>query len=731
MKNKIDTIIKSTPLLFLLGLLVSCSQSDYIDSDQQVLNGDYIELSFHFTKNEYITSRAESTNDIENLYALVFDANGLFLSTQLVDELAESSFKLSLKPTSERRIIHFVGGRQSALSSFDLLNEVKLKGKEEGEVLPKFTTQALVYWDRVELKNGIAVNTLIPTISLIRNQAKLTVENQTSTNLFKLHSFAVHKAADSGTIVSFNSNTDLFDTSIATEPAAAEYVDATANSFIASQESLSLFERRAAFKGSAGSGDLYVIIRGEYENETSYYKLPFMDHTTLELLPILRNHHYVLKIMKVGVKGYPTLSEALDNPPISNALLDVELQEYSKIADGYNTLEVSQIAYFFTEGGENFEMKYIYKHKQGNASAGEGDIQLIEDDFLKVFEEFTVIKDNQKEKGIYQGTVRGKIVSETPPYGQMNTAIVKVQFGHLVRNVKVRLGHKRKLSASLLTFGNKQGKAVDILFDIPEDAIPDKALYPIDIQINTTLLYPNVAPGHNSNLVLETDGEGGYHYIYKAFEPGPQVIHLRRNLSNDEELVTLESYYFKWDAIPLKLGEIENYTIDFLLPEGESILTKEFMLDTSIYSTVDLEVNEARDAFIAGVAKDLPYDKEVVFYFQVEGQKYFGKSRVEKIRENNHKVRLVLATASFEFDILLEGNYPLVGYEYYQFSSSSEGVIFTYDRHKEKFIATIDKALDNSELIEVRVNVLDAGISGSGSITVGELRAGNSLSIYE
>ena len=733
MKNKINTIIKSTPLLILFCLLISCSQSDYIDSDQHETKGNYIELSFNFNKNEFITSRTESTNDIEELYALEFDAKGVFISTQRVDELAESSFKVMLKPTSEQRIIHFVGGHQSVLSSFDLLNEVKLKGKDEGEILPKFTTQDLVYWDRVELKNGIANNTPIHTVSLIRNKAKLTVENQTSTDLFKLHSFAVHKAADSGTIVSFNSNTDVFDTSNATEPATAKYLDVTDESFVASQESLSLFERRAAFKGSDGSGDLYIILKGEYENEISYYKLPFMDHTTLELLPILRNHHYVLQVMKVGVKGYPTLTEALDNPPISNALLDVELQEYSKIADGYNTLEVSQIAYFFTEGGEEFELNYTYKHKQGNASAGEGEIKLIEDDKLKVFEDFTVMKDNQEDKGVYSGTVKGRIVSKTPPYGQINTAIVKVQFGHLVRNVKVRLGHKRKLSASLLTFGNKQGKAVDILFDIPEDAIPDKAIYPIDVRINTTLLYPNVDEGHNSNLVLKTDGKGGYHYIYKAFEPGPQVVHLRRNLSNDEELVTLESYYFKWDAIPLKLGVIENYTIHFLLPEseGESIFDKVFTIDNSVYSTVDLEVNKDEKRFTAGVAKDLPYDKEVVFYFHIDGQKYFGKSRVDKIRENNQNVRLVLSTESFEFDILLDGNYPLVGYEYYQFSTSSEGVIITYDRHKEKFIATIDKDLDTSEQIEVLVNILDAGISASGSTTVGELRSGNSLSIFE
>lgn len=631
-------------ILVALLAFISCTQEE--DTLEAIGSDDTVKLSFTVKNANYKQFTRNTNRELEKIIALVFNSEGVYLSSQDVVMSDSKDCTITLPSSSNSRIIHFIGGETEAVNklwSKYSKSEVNFEGKDEGYLLPKLQVENLDYtffWNRIELAN-VNKGSEIGEVSLIRNHAKLELSNIDED--FELISYAVHDAADKGTIVSFDSKSYSFNTSVITEPSDVNYIAVEETSFIPADQPSFLFERRASYKNITGTGEFYLILKGKRKDGSEgYYKVLFVDNDTKESLPILRNYLYKVIVKDVKTHGYATLEEAMSNAPSSNALLDIKLQDYNKISDGVNTLEVSQIAFLFTQGGEDFDLSFTYKHNDSEKpDYSLISLDIIEDENKKVFEGKPEINQTLSADGnTIKGTVTGKISSDLPGYGYTNSAVVKVQFGQLVRYVNVRLGDKQQLNVVMDVSGNFQEDEVDLIFNIPEDALADKSLYPFDIRIDTKHLYPNVDSGKNSDLLLNTDLDGSYYYIYKVYKPGVQKVHFKRNLSVYTETIQLSSNYFSWN--PLELSNIvEEYLVDFIMPDsGKSITTEEFQITELDPFISNLSLVETNDKFTISIPQGISTNKYMKVGFNVAGRLYEGYLMAGTIVSNQARIML-------------------------------------------------------------------------------------------
>ena len=707
-KMKTNKYFTSLLLFLTVILFISCVDEDRGNDTVSISKKGGVEINFEVSQSDYILTTRNNA-ELKEFYALAFDDKGIFISIQEAVLKSANNYSIRLEPSHTKRVVHLLASYSSIVSQAlgSDMNE-RFQGKEEREILPRLNTNSLatpLFWSRVELPSIASATTTIAPVSLLRNQAKLSIKSSVAEQSFTLQAFGVHNAADRGTFVSFDSDTQLFDLSAVTEPASAQYIGLEGDDSLVPAESVvSLFERRTPFLSTSGLGEFYIIIKGLYSDKvtparTTYYKLALSDSEKQKLLPVLRNHHYAISITKVNALGYDTMKEAMDNVAANNSLLAVDVEDYDKITDGVNWLEVSDIAYFFTQGGEDFSLTYHYYNQKDALSAEELVDRAVLEDPTGVFTDFDVEQVRSLGNGLYQGVVNGKIATSLPDYGDIKTAIIKVQFGHLVRYVKVRLAHKTKLNTTLIEYGNKQGFEVDIHFTIPEGVVVDKSLYPLDIIIPTSSLYPNIEKGSNSHLVLEGNTVDGYHYLYKAYQSGEHTIRMRRNRSNVKEQFTLESLFFEFNEVEVNSIAVEQFSIDCLLPNQHSITSVEYDECTL---NPGLEPAEG-GGFTLELAKSAAHDKRFSYCFSFEGLKYTALVTAEEIRKNNSQVTLLPGFTENRVAILFNNGTTITSYEMAEPLSSHPLV-----RIKEidtEMDLIVDKSLADDLTIEFTVNI--------------------------
>ncbi|MDR2763987.1 MAG: FimB/Mfa2 family fimbrial subunit [Tannerella sp.] len=117
------------------------------------------------------------------------------------------------------------------------------------------------------------------------------------------------------------------------------------------------FEAPAGAGGKAMAANTCLIIGGSYRGRpVSFYRVDFVDRTAPgKFLPLLRNHHYLMKIVKVNGDGYPTPELAFETTLVN---MEVDVLPWNDGSmenvsfDGQNTLEVSKSAFTFANGAQ-------------------------------------------------------------------------------------------------------------------------------------------------------------------------------------------------------------------------------------------------------------------------------------------------------------------------------------------------------------------------------------------
>ncbi|WP_159101301.1 hypothetical protein [Prevotella dentasini] len=220
----------------MLLVLTSCT-SDIFESfgGDDATDGVPVTLSFEaaFPGGGPMT---RTTADIKNLTLLVFNDKHRYLyrAKATLQEIVDTpsgitflpdgvtlgpvenklyKFTVTLMTSTKPRIIHFVADYSKDGKSLDetLPGDHDLESSDEGEVMPGIIstdTEDYSYWQTFYFKNINENSFENKAFKLLRDKAKITVTNAQNSG-FELKGYSLHNAPDRGTVVSFQSKTQL------------------------------------------------------------------------------------------------------------------------------------------------------------------------------------------------------------------------------------------------------------------------------------------------------------------------------------------------------------------------------------------------------------------------------------------------------------------------------------------------------------------------------------------
>lgn len=419
MKKIIYTIIA-------IFTMVACTDDHLIDipTPPTEENGEKVEIKFsvQIPEAKAVDSRTFTTPAIDNLYLVVFDANG-YLS-EVAEAAPVSSFGLgtkdapieftvTLSQTPNKRTVHFIaydeiipdGETADPLTTaLEAMKSGDLFGHESTLMTEELMAsgQQDVYWQRVEFTEGITTNTIddmMTPIPLIRNFAKITVAlNQTEAGAtsitvpvgyqFTLEGFMVVNTLNAGSVAPYNTNGGGFVNYVDADNEPYPYSDLNGTygytGFVPNGTDFSdvdideptdgaaspyttaakyMYERNGQ---SQNTNRTFVIMKGKFgptnatDTQSTYYKID-LTNASGDYYEILRNFSYNIVIKGVDAEGKSSPSEAAGMTGSHNNLsTSIETQSLLNISDGVSRLFVNYTEYVFVTDNETMELKYRY-----------------------------------------------------------------------------------------------------------------------------------------------------------------------------------------------------------------------------------------------------------------------------------------------------------------------------------------------------------------------------------
>lgn len=512
-----------TLLLFIL--LAGCTQDEVVQPEIQLSDDGKIMVRFSAMIPEYNTLQTRANGGVNDMYVLVFDQSGTFITRELApltnQTETEGTFTATLPSSTNARIVHFICNYDwSSFSNSGMI------GVNEQTVVGLLSTTNATFWARRELPGGINAGSFPSSspIELLRNQAKMSVTND-ATN-FTLQGFTIHNTPNKSSAAPFNTATTSFAEHAITEPIGMGLNPALQSNISATEKYL--FER----KNRSAAQITTVIVQGKYGGTSYFYKIDLIDSEGVRY-DIERNYHYMVKIKTVTKAGYTSFNDALTGASHNNTALDPIIEKYPIISDGVSKLQVEKTLIVVTEPNKTINVWANYYPDINSTIINNSDVTV------------TILSND----GALDGTIAYNsssgiitIKSASVIGGTVSEALIRVRIGELVRTIRVVL--RTPFSFNPITINNLspanvsigQGGAATLRFTIPADFPTD--LFPLPIKIYTQGLYPAL-PG----LEMAVIG-GEIHYIYKATTTGVQTVQFKANKSNNSETIALEANYF-------------------------------------------------------------------------------------------------------------------------------------------------------------------------------------------
>lgn len=519
-------------------LLVSCTDEETVNSRPETdLSKSVFRFSVNIPDYKQVRSRAAvNENAVNDLWLMAFDADGLFIAraqaTLLTDNNGTGTFQAKIPDNTG--IIHLIANYDQ-WSSFD--DRAALQ-KDERELIPSLSSNELTFWGRQKISS----TSDSPNIILYRNQAKVSVENETMN--FEVTGYALCNFTTSGTISPFHPDASptpfiLVDGEPTIPHGSIGKASQTTDD--CNMEPKYMFENENYFKDQT-----YIIIKGRLEGKTEeqYYKIQLLD-ANKQPYPIVRNAHYkvVIKSFSENANGSTTFEDAKSAESSNNIYAEI-FKESPSIADNNNNvLTVSQLHFLFVkEGTLNVSAQYT---RNGTVDNSQISVVIAED------------QGNILHNLRYDGN--GNISADVSRIiaGQYE-ATITVKAGVLSRTITVVSSalyefDPTRLSPEVYTARDQD---VALQFTIPGN-IPSY-LYPLKCAITTMKLYP-VAP--NKNLQIEYVN-GGYQYIYWATSPGTKSLNFRTSLENSDETISISNEIFKTKNLEVKARHFTDVAVN-------------------------------------------------------------------------------------------------------------------------------------------------------------------------
>lgn len=303
---------KIISLLVALLTLAACSDTLNEGSTPSNKNGvedGGITLTINlpdFSKEE-LTRAGEK--GLTSLNAVAYDNDKNFLFNQKITswEVVSNGYKVKVPVRNKATMIQLVA------NAGDLSDTQCQSGLDKAAISGTINKENPVCWGMISVSDLMKAN---PEISLLRQFAKVNVKYEKTTssdfnddNTFELESFQLYNAANKGTIA----------------PKDFDYNAAAVNVPADAGKANSGWQTGETPFYETAAGQAYLIVKGKYNSKESYYKVAFLDNTTKDAMPLLRNHAYTVKITHVNTYGWPTEAEAIKDPyPENRMRVDVK-----------------------------------------------------------------------------------------------------------------------------------------------------------------------------------------------------------------------------------------------------------------------------------------------------------------------------------------------------------------------------------------------------------------------
>ena len=501
--------------------------------------------------------------DVQSLMLFCFNDYGLYIAhvdaelTPAIETPSLSGIYTAIIP-EDTRIIHFVGNQNS-----NLLDTESFINRTEDEIQDNMVGASgmIIYWSRFVFANDGGHQQQLANanngegIKLIRNQAKITVENPTSNGFMEISGWDVTNIHAYGTTAPYHPEkrfpTDGTDFEWVTSE---DFVTIPNNrtklsdiTDVNSKPEAYIFEHENSFYDPVN-----VIIKGKPvgSNEELYYRVMIIDETGEQLM-IRRNHHYKLNITGRLTYGSKTFEEALTAPATNNIWVAVA-DWVNEVSYNGLTLSVDETSVVLGENkaGTKLELGYDITSTTSLTDADKAEVRWMDGN--------TVAAHNFNHTFTANGNSgRGVVSIQLLEMGNntMLEGTLIVKTGRLQRAIRVVLIKTQKFTpvwAATQIYGGETGELATCKFTIPEDFpfFPFKvyvSVNSLDVRSATTgRVLPVVRKGDEG--WYGKDNELGYKYVYTVTEPGTQRLYLHSILKHENggsDKITLEAEFFE------------------------------------------------------------------------------------------------------------------------------------------------------------------------------------------
>lgn len=530
-------------LLSMLMLLASaCKEDVFLDNPSETDKDGMVRLNISATIPDMVKVNTRSIDSdglgVQTLYLFNFNASGQFMgyTTAEVGELTNNRYSFKADVPSLTRIIHLVAN-QNLVENFD----ASIGDSEENVMRPlEATSGKLRYWARVEATSLDNLKTQMNTVDLLRNQAKVSVDNTSGVDY--TIEFVVCNTYMSGTTVPYNpdaADDNYFhidrNNPFVTPPLVKTKISHPTETTTEKEQYIFENENRE-------DDQVYVILKANGK----YYKVMLCDDDK-NPLKIYRNHHYVINITAElsEAKGVDQFVDAIDAAPYNNASLYVS-DGINQVYSGNKMLKVEETTVIF-HVSSNYDIRYTYTEGETGASDVTPEVT-----WLPEGGDFGSIESRAYNMtGNGDGSVTLYLPEPTPDVVRRGTLLIKA--GGLSRRVKVYLCPLFKFEPVWISTGvaKQKDQEVIVMFNIPE-TFPDDLL-PFRCRITNNLLDANgITPlDVNSDVLIPADCPNyglGYSYEYLVESKGVQRAYFwTRSIPSDTEdtHICLSSEHFE------------------------------------------------------------------------------------------------------------------------------------------------------------------------------------------
>lgn len=565
--------MRSIGVLVSALLLVACQQ-DELGIDSRPIKEGYVSL--HFSTNvpamEVVQTRAVDLDGggVQNMTLFCFDQYGLFITTASADLKSSSPTfgTFEAQVPEHTRTIHFVANQ--VLTNF-AQDEFRNKSESEVMALLEGSSGRMIYWARFACDATKKIDEQLKgyQVNLLRNHARVSVNNPESNGKFVVTGFAVYNTNAFGTVApyhpqkGFNFTMDEWEAeNFITLPA-----DVTKLSDVTDVTDVT---GRYIFECENGADDpVSVILRGHNVGSADdlYYRIMLIDDKG-EQIRLRRNHDYQLNIVGPLSFGQRTFAEAVEAAATNNVWISIS-DNVNEVEDAHYILKVDKTNYVIddselTTGSNIYTLLYSIKGKNGQkiTDTDKAEVKWLNNDVAlqDIAHDFTV--NSGGDEG--QGRIRISLLPIGNNEKLEGTLLVK--HGRLQRKIKVILVKKQSFVPSWVgtqVYGGmnqsdptQKRSHVTVMFTVPETCPAE--LFPMKVYISVGGLDIRAASGMNLTVVREGDTdwyssgtikpEPEYKYLYVVEEPGVQRVYFENILSQEDGYIgtlNIEAEHFK------------------------------------------------------------------------------------------------------------------------------------------------------------------------------------------